>query len=203
MLTMSARPDEKETFSRAIGRGAWLRLLTEFDAPPLFRLTVENREHLAAWLPWVPEITTEDDSLRFIRASLDQFARGEGFHAGILSEEALVGVVGLHGISWEERSTSLGYWIAKSHEGRGLVRRAVQAILAWAYEEQALERVEIRANPANRRSAGLAERLGFSREGVLRGAELLNGRYQDLEVYALHRAAWARLRTSLRGARPD
>lgn len=185
-----------------MGAGAKLRLLRESDAPALFRLTEGNRGRLAAWLPWVPKTTSEVDSRSFIRAGLEQFERGEGLQAGIFFEGELAGVAGIHGISWEERSTSLGYWIGGEYEGRGLVTRAVHALLEWLFEERGLERVEIRTNPANRRSAAVAERLGFVREGVQQGAEYLNGRFQDLEVYALHLSEWAALRTSRKNARP-
>jgi ribosomal-protein-serine acetyltransferase len=45
--------------------------------------------------------------------------------------------------------------------------------------------VEIRCATGNTRSCAIPERLGFSREGVLREAEWVNGRFLDLVVWSL------------------
>ena len=51
-----------------------------------------------------------------------------------------------------------------------------------------MNRVELRCVPANLPSVRMAERLGFTREGVLRQAELLDGVFMDHAVYGLLRA---------------
>jgi ribosomal-protein-serine acetyltransferase len=96
-----------------------------------------------------------------------------------------VGVCGYHQIDWENRSTSIGYWIAESAQGAGTVTRAVQALVDNAFGTWRLHRVEIQAGAENQRSRAIPERLGFTREGVLRHAELVGTRYVDHVVYAL------------------
>ena len=69
-------------------------------------------------------------------------------------------------------------------------------MLAWLaiahlFEEMDLHRVEgSRCAAGNARSNAIPRRLGFKLEGTLRDAELVNGRYHDLLVYAMLKSEW-------------
>jgi len=60
-----------------------LRLLEERHAAPVFALVDRDREYLREWLPWVDSTLRQEDTLSFIRASLEQFASNSGFAAGV------------------------------------------------------------------------------------------------------------------------
>jgi ribosomal-protein-serine acetyltransferase len=93
-------------------------------------------------------------------------------------------MIGFHNVEWEAETTTLGYWIAEEHQGRGIVTQAVQALTEHAFAEWKLHRVQIRASTGNAKSRAIPERLGFEREGMLREAEKVGGRYKDLVLYA-------------------
>jgi ribosomal-protein-serine acetyltransferase len=103
----------------------------------------------------------------------------------IVEDGAIVGTIGFHRIDWENRATSIGYWIARSAQGRGTVTLAVRALVDHAFTSWGLHRIEIRAATANRRSRAIPERLGFCQEGTLREAGRVGERYHDLVVYAM------------------
>jgi len=68
---------------------------------------------------------------------------------------------------------------------------AVRALIDHAFGAWELHRVMIQAGVGNARSRAVAERLGFTLEGVLREAErYLDGRYIDLAVYGLLASEW-------------
>jgi ribosomal-protein-serine acetyltransferase len=94
-------------------------------------------------------------------------------------------MVGFHSVSWGNRSTSIGYWLAEDHQGRGIMTTAVRALVDHAFDEWNLHRIEIHCAPANHRSRAIPERLGFREEGTLRETELVGGRYLDSVVYGL------------------
>lgn len=170
---------------------AELRLLEDRHAEPLFQLVDRNRTHLRPWFHFVDATHSADDSRAFIQRSLQKFASQNGFDAGIWFERALAGVIQLLSIDWTDKRAAIGYWLGEEFQGRGLAPRACSAVLDHAFAELGLHRIEIRCAPANRRSRAIPERLGFTQEGILRGAVLLHGRFEDSMIYAMLDHEWA------------
>lgn len=110
-------------------------------AETLYSLTDKNHEHLRTWLPWVDQTRRVEDSLAFIRSSLEQIARHNGFHLGIWCAGELAGVLGVHWMDWANRRTSLGYWLGAGFQGRGLMTRSVAAMLAEEWRERRAKQV--------------------------------------------------------------
>jgi ribosomal-protein-serine acetyltransferase len=161
-----------------------LRLLEEADAEELYRLIEANRAYLARWMPWAAAQTRET-TVEFLRATRRQAASDDGFQAALVCDGAIIGVVGYHSVNWPHGSTTIGYWLAEQHQGRGLMTRAVRVLVDLAFGEWNLHRVEIRAATDNGRSRAIPERLGFREEGVQREAERIGERYLDLAIYGL------------------
>ena len=166
-----------------------LRRLEESDADELYRLIDANRAYLAPWLPWAGTQTREG-TLEFIRMIRRQEASNNGFQAGLVEEGSIVGMVGFHGVNWPHGSTTIGYWLDEGHQGRGLMTRAVRALVDHAFGVWDLHRVEIQVAVDNHRSRAIPGRLGFREEGVLREAERIGDRYNDLAVYAMLAPEW-------------
>ena len=97
---------------------------------------------------------------------------------------AFVGFVALVALDLEGREAEAGYVVASPARGRGIATRALGVLTAWAFEELALERIELRVDAANPASERVAERAGYSREGVLRSAYVKPGLRADLVVYS-------------------
>ena len=167
-----------------------LDLLDEAQAEELFALVDANRAYLREWLPWLDQNTEVEHTRTFIRATRKQHEDRNGFTCGIRFRGNLVGVVGLHGIDWMNRKTSIGYWLVRAHQGRGIVTRACRALLPFLFDELGMNRVEIACAPGNAKSAAIPERLGFTREGLLRQRERLYDRYVDHVVYGLLASEW-------------
>jgi ribosomal-protein-serine acetyltransferase len=177
-----------------IGDGVHLRLLKRTDAEELHGLIGASRSYLARWLPWAGRQTFED-TLGFISRTEGQLAANDGFQAAIVHGEEILGVIGYIGVDWRNRSTSLGYWLAERHQGVGTMTAAVRVLTDHALSVWELNRVEIRIATENRRSRAIPERLGFSPEGTLRQAELVDGHYLDLVVYSMLAEDWRATRS--------
>jgi ribosomal-protein-serine acetyltransferase len=178
-----------EELTIQLGERRGLRVLEEADAGQLYAVTDSNRAYLARWMPWAAEQTLED-TLGFIRRVSGQLAENDGFALAIVVEESIVGTLGFHRLDWQNRSTSIGYWLAEAEQGQGTVTRALSALLDRAFDAWGLNRVEIRAAVENHRSRTIPRRLGFREEGVLRQAERFGERYMDLVLYALLAEDW-------------
>jgi ribosomal-protein-serine acetyltransferase len=172
-----------------LGPRSSLRPVEPGLAAELFALIESNRERLRTWLLWVDQTTTVDDVGEFLEKSVRELADGVTLNLGIWSEERLAGVIGAK-FRPVDCFAEIGYWIAAEFEGRGLITRAVEAMLPYLFEERDLNRVEIRCAPGNVRSCRVPERLGFQMEGVLRETARLPGRFVDNRVYGLLRSEW-------------
>ncbi len=177
-------------FSQVVEKGIELGLLEERHAGELFRLVDLNRSHLSQWLPWLEQHQGIEDALVFIRTALEQFSENNGFHAGIWVEGRLAGAIGVHRIDWANRLTSVGYWLDESLSGRGIMTKCCKAVLGSLFQEFELNRVEIRCATGNTKSCAIPERLGFTREGVIREGQWVEGRPLDLVVYSMLRREW-------------
>jgi ribosomal-protein-serine acetyltransferase len=160
-----------------------LELLEERHTNELFAVTDANRDHLRQWLPWLDGTRTPEDTRLFIRVTRKQLLDNNGFQTAIRDRGELVGVIGHHAISWSNRSTSLGYWLAEAAQGRGIMTGAVRTYVRHAFDTLNLNRVEIRCASGNLRSRAIPERLRFEREGTIRQAEWLYDHFVDHVVY--------------------
>lgn len=178
-------------FSRKIDDSTELRLIEERHAEEYYALCIRNRGRFY----WLKDGYSLDDAKQFIRRDLaENFARNNGFQAGIWHEGRLVGAVRFNDVDWRNRSTSLGWWVDEGSEGRGLVAKAVQVMIAHAFSEMRLNRLEAHCHAGNLRSRALAERLGFRHEGTLRGAEAKGDGFVDVAVYGLLASEWGQQR---------
>ncbi|MGZ4267965.1 MAG: GNAT family N-acetyltransferase [Solirubrobacteraceae bacterium] len=167
-----------------------LRPLGRHDADELHALIEANRAHLMPWMPWAGQ--ERGGTVEFLAAAELRAAAGDGLQFAVAERGRIVGTAGYHRVDWRNLATSVGYWLAQDAQGRGIVTRAVAAMLDQAFGAWELHRVEIRAATGNARSRAVAERLGFTQEGVLRDAERHADGYHDLVVYAMLAADWNR-----------
>ena len=177
-------------FSYRVDEEIELRLPEERFAGAATALVRENLSHLSEWLPWAHENFSVEDSLEFIRRNRRNFAENLGYSVHIVYRGRHAGNIGYNNIDWTNRTTEIGYWLAASFQGKGIMTRACRALVDYAFGEFKLNRIDIRCGVGNRKSRAIPERLGFKQEGVFRQAELLRDRYVDLAVYAMLAEEW-------------
>jgi ribosomal-protein-serine acetyltransferase len=177
-------------FRATIREGVYLELLEERHASHVFALVNREREYLRRWLPWVDATQSVDDSAAFIKSSLEQFASGKGFAAGIWRDGKLSGVIGTHKLDLLNRSGEIGYWIAEPAQGKGIVTDACRAIVTHLFDDLDLNRVTIHCAVGNEKSAAIPQRLGFTEESLARGAHLLHGDFLDVRIFVMLRRDW-------------
>ena len=102
-----------------------------------------------------------------------------------MPEGRLIGLISLQGTygPWSHRD-EIGYWLAKPYRGRGIMPRAVNAVVRVAFRQYGLIRLEMSIFRGNRVSARVAEKCGFRLEGVLRRMQIKDGRCIDAGLYA-------------------
>jgi ribosomal-protein-serine acetyltransferase len=171
-----------------------LRLLQLADAAELFALTDANRHYLRQWLPWLDAIDRVDDTRDFILRTLKQFANHEGFVLAICDDGCIVGTIGFVRIDRCDRIGYIGYWLAESHCGKGIMTKSCEWLIDRGFTTLKLDRLEIACATENSRSRAIPLRLGFTHEGVNRDATWLYDRFVDHDIYALLAKNWKRSR---------
>jgi RimJ/RimL family protein N-acetyltransferase len=140
------------------------------DAVVLKEAVDSSLEHLRTFMDWAwaapePEAVVR----RRLREFRRLFDRGADWIYGLftLDGSELVGGGGLHRRVGIE-ALEIGYWIRASRVRQGFATEAAGALTRVAFERCGVIRTEIHVDPANAPSLGVAERLGYVREGVLR-----------------------------------
>ena len=101
------------------------------------------------------------------------------------ADDRVLGALGMSNFDWADMKGEIGYWMAPEARRRGIGARATRLLAEWAVTTLGLERLELLANPRNEASQRLAERAGFTREGVLRKYRRRHGVREDLVMYSL------------------
>jgi RimJ/RimL family protein N-acetyltransferase len=107
-----------------------------------------------------------------------------------LAEDELLGGVTLHSFDWRHMHTEVGFWLTPTARGQGIATEAVALCVDWAFRELEMHRVEMTTLPQFDRVLALAERLGFSQEGVMRERNLERGVRLDVVMLAVLQAEW-------------
>jgi RimJ/RimL family protein N-acetyltransferase len=96
-----------------------------------------------------------------------------------------VGTIGLHEINRATERAVAGYVLAHEARGKGLARRSLRLLCAFAFSDLRLARVEVTIEAENRASRAASESVGFREEGTLRSYMRIAGERRDMVMYGL------------------
>jgi RimJ/RimL family protein N-acetyltransferase len=162
-----------------------LRLLTEADLPALVEL-VQDPE-IPRWTR-IPSPYGRSDADEWFELQARGREQGDLLNLIIVdADDLILGSAGIVDLNWEEGRCELGYWLAREARGRGVMTRAVLLLSAWIFENLPIDRITITAEPGNHASRAVAERAGFTFEGVLRSYFVNKGVRRDAASYSLVR----------------
>jgi ribosomal-protein-alanine N-acetyltransferase len=158
------------------------------DAEALFRHASDPA--VTRWFSWGP-YTSELEARAYLARLPVQRGRGEQLDLVVEHLEAgPIGITGLAELSKRDRRATIGTWLGREWWGTGANRECKALMCHVAFALCGLERVGAYANVDHARSQRALERIGFAREGVLRGFHRHHGRSLDVAVFSLLRADW-------------
>ena len=164
------------------------------------RLDPLTAQHAAA----MDELARDEDVAPFTRIPtpvpegfgerwVERYTRGrdEGTNAGFAIVDVgsgdFLGFMALVKLDLETQEAEAGYIVASRARGRGVATRALRMLTDWAFAELPLERIELLIGTDNPASEVVAQRCGYTREGVLRWTYLKPGLRSDTIVYSMLR----------------
>ncbi|MFE2144036.1 GNAT family N-acetyltransferase [Streptomyces sp. NPDC059456] len=149
-----------------------------------------GREFIGEHIVLADVVTDLDSARGFLSAYAQKTAADGGRIYGIRVGGTLVGGVLFRTFDAASGNCEVGCWLEPAAAGRGLVTRACRVLIDWAFHERGMHRAEWHASCANKKSLAVAERLGMTREGVLRESYPHHGARQDTEVWAVLAHEW-------------
>lgn len=144
------------------------------DAHEVVTAVNESLAELRPWMPWAAAPAELEPTEARLRGSMARWIMREDLllHVYLKGTSTFVVGSGLHRIDWHAHRFEIGYWCRTAYTGHGYVTEAVNAITAFAFKYLQANRVEIRCDTRNARSAAVARRCGFLQEGILRHDDL-------------------------------
>ena len=134
-----------------------------------------------------------DAALAYIRQGLELHTQQRGIFYGIRMDASLIGLMQLERKQYG-RTIGIDYGLVPASRGKGIVTRACAVALQYIFDVWDMHRVELWIDVVNSKSRSVAERLGFSLEGIHRQLALYGKDWWgDIAVYALLKNEWKTL----------
>jgi RimJ/RimL family protein N-acetyltransferase len=146
-----------------------LILLRLGDAQDFFELAHRNQEMIRASFPKAGNFQTSGEAEAFIADKVHGSYAGKQFFYGIRLNESdkLLGHLHIKDVNWDTLSADIGYFIDYSQWRKGYASEVVSAALN-VLKGRGFEKATLRTLDDNFPSQGLAEKLGFTKEGYQR-----------------------------------
>ncbi|HEV2776535.1 MAG TPA: GNAT family protein [Solirubrobacteraceae bacterium] len=159
------------------------------DAAALFELASDPE--VTRWFSWGP-YSSEAEARSYLARLPPQRASGEHLDLVVEHLEAgPIGITGLGELARRDRRAVIGTWLGRAWWGTGANREAKALMCHLAFTLLGLDRLGAYSNVEHARSQHALERLGFRREGVLRGYHRHGDRALDVVIFGLLRSDWA------------
>lgn len=173
------RPLKAEDFD------AFLPLASDPDAWTYFSLNLSDPVQLRQWMDLA--LREQEAGTRRPFTVID---RQEGSVAGSMS----FGNISLH-----DKRIEIGWsWLGARYRSTGLNRQCKFALMRYAFDVLAFERVEFKTDVRNLRARQGLRKVGGVEEGILRSHMLLwNNHRRDSVYYSVIRPEWAGLREGI------
>ena len=165
-----------------------VRQLAAADAEPVTGIFADPRTR--RWLPFPPRHLVVDGLAWCTDLAHERRHTGDGDHYGAVRREdgCLVACLWTQRADWVAASVEVAYAVAPAARGFGVAGEAVDALAIALLFEHGFERIEVRVAPGNIASRRVAEKAGFTYEGVLRNAGSVHSGRVDVEMWSLVKA---------------
>jgi ribosomal-protein-alanine N-acetyltransferase len=165
-----------------------LRYADERDAPVLYGLARDPQ--VTRFFSWGPYRRPEQARAYIARLPRE---RRDGVRLDFVvehTEHGVIGVTGLSELSRRDRRATVGTWFGRDWWGSGANAQSKALLAQLAFAHLGLWRLGAYSHPEHTRSAAALRRIGFKREGLLRGYHRHGEAQLDVVVWSLLRSDW-------------
>ena len=157
------------------------------DADDLYAAARESVNEVGVWMPWCHPGYKLSDAEWWIESTVTGRNEKSMYDFAIVADGAYAGGCGLNHINWSDRLANLGFWVRSSLARRGIATAAAFKVVQWGFDETNLNRIEIVAACENLPSQRVAEKLGATKDAVLRKRTMVRESPADAFLYSVIR----------------
>jgi RimJ/RimL family protein N-acetyltransferase len=134
----------------------------------------------------VPSPYTRESALEYVARAARGWDAGTDASFVIVDRRSdeLVGTIGVHRLTGEERGPEVGYWVRREARGHGVATRALRLVAGWVRRELGAPALLLQADVRNTSSRRVAEKAGFRHVGEGAAPEGC-GECETMAVYTL------------------
>ncbi|MEA1902239.1 MAG: GNAT family protein [Actinomycetota bacterium] len=154
---------------------------------------------LNQWLPWARLDYTSGDTTAFIRESISAWKEERAWDYSIRLKDdpgTHIGNISVWTVSKLGKIGEIGYWVKSGRTSNGVCTEALDSVLEEGFGSLGYHKAILRIAIGNDASDRVAEKLGFTREGVLREELLIRGNWVDHSLWSLLDREYRSLRRS-------
>jgi RimJ/RimL family protein N-acetyltransferase len=188
--TATVSSDWKTGLPVLAGQGITLRELRMSDAPAL--LTLLTTEEVTRFIS--PPPTTIDGFERFISWAQREREAGRYICFAVVPDgyDTAVGLFQVRQLDPSFGTAEWGFALGSAFWGSGLFVKGAELVVAFAFEEVGVYRLEARSAVQNGRGNGALRKLGAVQEGILRNSFVKGGKHLDQALWSILRDDWSR-----------
>jgi RimJ/RimL family protein N-acetyltransferase len=131
----------------------------------------------------VPTPYTEEDAREFLEHVTKELEDQLNLAMTRVDDGSVIGSITIWIV--KQGVAEFGYWTVQEARGQGYTPRALRLFSRWALDELKLPRLQLGTIPGNTASERVAEKVGYSREGVLRSYLDQRGERRDVLMWSL------------------
>jgi ribosomal-protein-serine acetyltransferase len=166
-----------------------MRPLQTSDVIPSYEAVRESIAEISPWMDWCHPNYSMEEAANWVNSCLKAWIKGTEYQFAItdVKDGGFLGGCGLNGIDPQHRWANLGYWVRSRQTRRGVATAATLLVARFGFNELKLNRIEIVVAVRNTASLRVAEKVGATREGVLRSRLVAHGQIHDAVIFSLIR----------------
>lgn len=176
-----------------------LRRFHRRDADALTESVQSSLPELGRYLPWARPGYSRDDGTAFVRDSVEAWRTGRAHDFTIRATDDEIrhlGNASIWFVSRQGRTGEIGYWVRTDRTAQGIATEVTGRLIDAGFEQMGMHKLMLRIAVGNRASERVAEKLGFTREGVLREELFVHGSWLDHTLFSLLESEWKRTPSS-------
>lgn len=167
-----------------------LRLIAHGDVEGI--LEAANDPNIWVHMPYT--LLTEEEVVQYVEKAVEEHETDQAYKFVIINKKTgkIIGSTTLFDISLQHKRLEIGHtWITPAYWRTDINTNCKYLLLTYCFEQLELQRVQIKTDHENIRSQKAIERLGATKEGILRNHMIRkDGTIRHTVMYSLTHEEW-------------